>query len=210
VYVRTVRPWQRSHSGGDGAHNHHHPPTAGVRACVPPPKAKTPPNNRSHNKPTHPLKKKPKKNKKNQQGVLKALNVNKLTKAGCTFKFWVADWFAQLNNKMGGDLKKIQTVGRYMVEVWRAVGMDLSRVQFLNSSEEINSRYVCVCWWWLRDVVCLWCVCGCVLLLVCCVFAAIGRAALSQNRCTHAARSKTPKPTSSTNEHQQPPPPQHP
>jgi hypothetical protein len=23
----------------------------------------------------------------------------------------VADWFAQLNNKMGGDLKKIQAVG---------------------------------------------------------------------------------------------------
>ena len=42
------------------------------------------------------------------QGVLKALNVNKLTKCGVTFKFWVADWFAQLNNKMGGDLKKIQ------------------------------------------------------------------------------------------------------
>jgi tyrosyl-tRNA synthetase len=48
---------------------------------------------------------------------MKAINVNKLTGAGCTFKFWVADWFAQLNNKMGGDLKKIQTVGRYMVEV---------------------------------------------------------------------------------------------
>lgn len=31
----------------------------------------------------------------------------------------VADWFAQLNNKMGGDLKKIQTIGRYMVEVSR-------------------------------------------------------------------------------------------
>ncbi|KIZ01739.1 tyrosyl-tRNA synthetase [Monoraphidium neglectum] len=45
------------------------------------------------------------------QGVLKAINVNKLTQAGCTFKFWVADWFAQLNNKMGGDLKKIQAVG---------------------------------------------------------------------------------------------------
>lgn len=36
----------------------------------------------------------------------------------------VADWFAQLNNKMGGDLKKIQTVGRYMVEV-REGGADL-------------------------------------------------------------------------------------
>lgn len=74
------------------------------------------------------------------QGVMKAINVNKLTKAGCTFKFWVADWFAQLNNKMGGDLKKIQTVGRYMVEVWKAVGMDLTRVEFLNSSESINAK----------------------------------------------------------------------
>ena len=26
--------------------------------------------------------------------------------------FRVADWFAQLNNKMGGDLNKIQTVGK--------------------------------------------------------------------------------------------------
>jgi len=74
------------------------------------------------------------------QGVGKAINVNKLTAAGCTFKFWVADWFAQLNNKMGGDLKKIQTVGRYMVEVWKSVGMNLDRVEFISSSEEINSR----------------------------------------------------------------------
>jgi hypothetical protein len=65
------------------------------------------------------------------QGVMKALNVNKLTRSGCVFKFWVADWFAQLNNKMGGDLKKIQTVGRYMIEVWKAVGMELDRVEFL-------------------------------------------------------------------------------
>ena len=41
----------------------------------------------------------------------------RLTRAGCVFKFWVADWFALLNNKMGGDLKKIRTVGQYMVEV---------------------------------------------------------------------------------------------
>jgi tyrosyl-tRNA synthetase len=52
----------------------------------------------------------------------------------------VADWFAQLNNKMGGDLKKIQTVGRYLVEIWKAVGMDMSRVEFLYASEEINKR----------------------------------------------------------------------
>ena len=29
----------------------------------------------------------------------------------------VADWFAQLNHKMGGDLKKIRVVGEYMIEV---------------------------------------------------------------------------------------------
>lgn len=74
------------------------------------------------------------------QGVMKALNVNKLTKSGVTFKFWVADWFAQLNNKMDGDLKKIQAVGEYMVEIWRAVGMDMTRVQFLSASDEINKR----------------------------------------------------------------------
>jgi len=74
------------------------------------------------------------------QGVMKVLNVNKLTRAGCTFKFWVADWFALMNNKLGGDLKKIQTVGKYMVEIWKAVGMDMNKVTFLSSSEEINNN----------------------------------------------------------------------
>ena len=74
------------------------------------------------------------------QGVMKALNVNKLTKTGCVFKFWVADWFAYLNNKMGGDLKKIRKVGEYMIEVWKAIGMDMDRVEFIWTSDEINSR----------------------------------------------------------------------
>ncbi|KAJ7952302.1 Tyrosine--tRNA ligase [Quillaja saponaria] len=76
------------------------------------------------------------------QGVMKAINVNKLTSAGCKVKIWIADWFAQLNNKMGGDLKKIETVGRYLIEIWKAVGMDMEggKVEFLWSSKEINER----------------------------------------------------------------------
>ena len=74
------------------------------------------------------------------QGILKAINVNKLTSAGCVFKFWVADWFALLNNKMGGDIKKIKTVGLYMVEVWKAAGMDMQNVEFLWASDEINGH----------------------------------------------------------------------
>ncbi|OEL26417.1 Tyrosine--tRNA ligase 1, cytoplasmic [Dichanthelium oligosanthes] len=74
------------------------------------------------------------------QGIVKTINVNKMVRAGCKVKIWIADWFAQLNNKMGGDLKKIQTVGRYMIEIWKAAGMNLDGVEFLWSSEEINGR----------------------------------------------------------------------
>ena len=69
---------------------------------------------------------------------MKSINVNKITRSGGVFIFWVADWFALLNNKMDGDLEKIRTVGRYFVEVWKAAGMDLANVQFLWASEEIN------------------------------------------------------------------------
>jgi hypothetical protein len=37
--------------------------------------------------------------------------------------------------------KRPPQIGRYMVEVWKAVGMDMSRVEFLNCSEEINARW---------------------------------------------------------------------
>lgn len=74
------------------------------------------------------------------QGILRAINVNKLVDAGCVFIFWVADWFAMLNNKFKGDLEKIRLVGRYFIEVWKAAGMKMSNVQFLWASDEINSK----------------------------------------------------------------------
>lgn len=74
------------------------------------------------------------------QGLLKTLHVKKMVKSGCNVILWIADWFAQLNNKMGGDLKKIQTVGKYMIEVWKASGMPTEKVQFLWASEEIQKR----------------------------------------------------------------------
>jgi tyrosyl-tRNA synthetase len=74
------------------------------------------------------------------QGILRVINVNRLTKAGCIFKFWIADWFALMNNKLGGDIEKIRTVGRYFIEIWKAAGMDLRNVKFLWCSEEINKK----------------------------------------------------------------------
>lgn len=74
------------------------------------------------------------------QGVMKTINVNKLALAGCSVKIWIADWFAQLNNKMGGDLNKIRKIGEYLIEIWKAAGMKTERVEFLWSSNEINRR----------------------------------------------------------------------
>jgi tyrosyl-tRNA synthetase len=74
------------------------------------------------------------------QVILKAHNVNQLIKCGCKFKIWIADIFTLLNNKMGGDMKKIKIIGEYMIEVWKAAGMKMENVEFLWASEEINKN----------------------------------------------------------------------
>lgn len=72
------------------------------------------------------------------QGILRTINVNKMTKAGIKFKMLVADWHAYANNKMGGDLEKIKTTGKYFIEVWKACGMDLDNVEFVWASDLIK------------------------------------------------------------------------
>jgi tyrosyl-tRNA synthetase len=74
------------------------------------------------------------------QGLLRAHNVNKLTKAGIKFKFYVADFFAQMNLKLGGDIKKIRQTGEQMIKIWKACGMDMNNVEFIWASEEIVKR----------------------------------------------------------------------
>src|SRR4030067_3151568 len=73
------------------------------------------------------------------QGLLRAININKITKAGIRFKMWVADWHALANNKLGGDLEKIKVTGKYFIEVWKASGMDLSKVEFVWASEMVKN-----------------------------------------------------------------------
>src|SRR3989338_6423202 len=74
------------------------------------------------------------------QGLLRAINVNKMTKAGCRFIFLVADWHAWANNKMEGDLEKIQKVGKYLIEVWKACDMDLKNVEFIWANELMKDQ----------------------------------------------------------------------
>lgn len=72
------------------------------------------------------------------QGLVRAINVNKMIKAGVEFKMWIADWHALTNNKMGGDLEKLKTVAKYFIEVWKASGMDLRHVEFLWASDMVK------------------------------------------------------------------------
>ncbi|HYB45384.1 MAG TPA: tyrosine--tRNA ligase [Nitrososphaerales archaeon] len=73
-------------------------------------------------------------------GVFRAANIADMQEAGVHFKLWVADWFAWLNGKMGGNLDKIQEVGRYFVEVWKASGVDISKVDVQWTSEAVKDE----------------------------------------------------------------------
>ena len=73
-------------------------------------------------------------------GVLRPILVEDLQKAGVKVKLWIADWFAWVNNKMGGDLETIQQVGKYFVEVWKAAGVDLSKVEVLWTSDAVKNE----------------------------------------------------------------------
>lgn len=80
------------------------------------------------------------------QGIFKAVNVNKCTSyfqtpnVAAKFVFWVADWFALMNDKMGGSLERIQVVGEYLQQVWKAAGMQLEHVEFILASDAITQQ----------------------------------------------------------------------
>ncbi len=62
-------------------------------------------------------------------GLYRAINLKKMIKAGVRFKLLLADWYAWMNDKMGGDLDKIQKVGEYFQEVWKAAGVPMDEVR---------------------------------------------------------------------------------
>ncbi len=72
-------------------------------------------------------------------GVLRPLLLKDLQKSGIKFKLWLADWFAWINNKMGGDLEKIRKVGEYFIEVWKAAGIE--NVEYVWASDSMDREY---------------------------------------------------------------------
>jgi len=73
-------------------------------------------------------------------GILRAIKIDDLLKANINFILWIADWFAWINDKLGGNLNLIRKVGDYTIEGWKACGVDTKKVKVLWSSDAANNH----------------------------------------------------------------------
>jgi tyrosyl-tRNA synthetase len=64
-------------------------------------------------------------------GLQRARNVKKMLEMGVKFKLYLADYFAFINNKLEGNLEHIRTAGEYFAEIWKACGLDSSKVEVI-------------------------------------------------------------------------------
>lgn len=64
-------------------------------------------------------------------GIYRPLLLKDLIKAGVRFRLLLADSFAWINNKFDGDLDRIRLAGDYFMEVWKAAGVDMKKVEVI-------------------------------------------------------------------------------
>lgn len=70
-------------------------------------------------------------------GVFRPILLKDMLAAGVDFKLFIADWHGWINNKMGGDLEAIRSVGKYFLEVWKAAGVDMDKVEVIWASDVV-------------------------------------------------------------------------
>lgn len=71
--------------------------------------------------------------------VYRSLTIKKLLKAKVDFTLYLADYFAFVNNKLNGDMQAIRTCGKYFLEVWKAAGIPLKKINIVWASELMDS-----------------------------------------------------------------------
>ena len=62
--------------------------------------------------------------------LITAHKIRDLAEAGCDVTVFLADWHAWINDKLGGDLARIDAAGRYMQAAFTALGADPDRVRY--------------------------------------------------------------------------------
>ncbi|MDE1846180.1 MAG: tyrosine--tRNA ligase [Candidatus Micrarchaeota archaeon] len=68
-------------------------------------------------------------------GIMRARNLKKLQSAGVHFKLYLGEYFAYLNNKLEGNIEHIEKTERYFIEVWKAAGIDMKKVEVVKDRE---------------------------------------------------------------------------
>jgi tyrosyl-tRNA synthetase len=64
--------------------------------------------------------------------------ITDFVEAGLHMKVLLADWHAQINDKLGGDLQKIKACGEYMKHCFAALGVPVAKVEFIFASDYVN------------------------------------------------------------------------
>ena len=72
-------------------------------------------------------------------GLLRARNLARMLKIGIKPKLYLADYFAFVNNKFEGNLDHIRTAGQYFIEIWKACGIDTSKVEIVWAKDLMDS-----------------------------------------------------------------------
>jgi len=68
-------------------------------------------------------------------GLVCGSKIKDMIKAGFDFTIFLADWHSWINNKLGGDMKKICTCGEYFKHCFTALGIKPGSVQYVWASE---------------------------------------------------------------------------
>ncbi len=71
-------------------------------------------------------------------GLLRAIKLQDFIDAKVDFILYIADWFAYLNNKMGGNLELIRKAGEYFIEGWKACGVDVDKIKIVWCSDLVK------------------------------------------------------------------------
>ncbi len=64
--------------------------------------------------------------------------ITDFVEAGVDMKILLADWHAQINDKLGGDLQKIKVCGEYMKHCFAALGVPVAKLEFIFASDYVN------------------------------------------------------------------------
>jgi len=72
--------------------------------------------------------------------IIPANKIKDLTELGFDFTILLANWHAYINDKLGGDLEKINICGKYFADCLIALGVDKSKVRFMYADEFVQRK----------------------------------------------------------------------